>query len=116
MIFESLQDCKKTLKEYRRIRNAVKTYTEYEKNHGLNEVDKGILEYNLKKIDCLTERVKSFIESVNDEFIRSIFCMRYLSCYSWDRIAVSFGGICSADCYRNACNRYLQKYFQSNRE
>ena len=116
MIFENLQDCKKTLKEYRRIRNVVRNYTEYEKNHGLNETDRGILEYNLKKVENLTQRVKTFIENIDDEYIRSIFCMRYLSGYSWDRVDVFFGGVSSTDCYRNACTRFLQKYFHSNRE
>jgi hypothetical protein len=116
MLFENLQDCKKTLKEYRRIRNAVKAYTEYEKNQGLNETEKGILEYNLKKIESLTQRVKTFIENIEDQYVRSVFCMRYLSGYSWDKVAVFFGGVASTDSYRKTCSRFLQKYFQGNRE
>lgn len=116
MVFKNLHDCKKTLKEYSRIRNVVKLYTEYEKNHDLNESEKSILEYNLKKVEKLTYRVKTFIENIEDEYIRSILCMKYLSGYSWNRISVFFGGVSSADCHRNACSRFLQKYFHSKRE
>lgn len=106
-----LETMKKYLKEYRYIRGTMNKYLEYEKNIGLNKNDRSVLEKIMDDFLRMTSVVNSFIDSVDNIYIKQLICMRYLSGYSWTKIAVIMGGIATADCYRHMVNRYLTKHF-----
>ena len=81
----------------------------YEKNHGLNEQDRSVLDKISDEFLQKSKEVNLFIESITDIYIKQLFCMRYLSGYTWVKIATLMGGVATEDCYRNAVNRYLCK-------
>ena len=57
--------------------------------------------------------IKNFIDRIEDLYIKELFCMRYISGYSWAKIAVLLGGIGTKDCYRKTLTRFLQKFFDT---
>lgn len=113
MFVNNLQEVKKYFREYRFVRNTLNNYLLYEKNHGLNEHDRSVLDKISDEFLQKSKEVNLFIESIADIYIKQLFCMRYLSGYTWKRISVLMGGVATADCYRNAVNRYFCKYFKN---
>jgi hypothetical protein len=85
----------------------------YEKNHGLNEQDRSILDKVSDEFLRKSKEVNLFIESITDVYIKQLFCMRFLSGHTWEKISVLMGGVATADCYRNAVSRYIRKYFEN---
>lgn len=113
MLFNNFKECKKYFKEYRYIRNTMNKYIEYEKNQGLNEQDTTILTYMQNKFISMSERINSFINDIEDTYVKQIFCMHFLSGYTWEKIAIFFGGVASCEAYRKTVERYFNKYFNS---
>ena len=112
-MFTDLESMKKYLNEYRYIRATLNKYLEYEKNNVLSEFDRSVLDKISDEFLQKSKEVNLFIESISDIYIKQLFCMRYLSGYTWNKISVLMGGVASADCYRNAVNRYLCKHFEN---
>lgn len=112
MLINNLQEAKKYFKEYRFIRNTLRNYLQYEQSQGLDERDRSILDKVSDEFLRKSKEVNSFIDSITDTYIKQLFCMRYLSGYTWDKISVLMGGVASSDCYRHAVNRYLSKHIQ----
>ncbi len=50
-----------------------------------------------------------YIESIEDYTTRLIFQYRFISGYSWNKVAMKIGGGNTADSVRMQVNRYLQK-------
>lgn len=112
-MFTDIDTMKKYMKEYRYIRAALNKYLEYEKINGLNDADRSILDKISDEFLQKSKAVNLFIESITDIYIKQLFCMRYLSGYTWKKISVLMGGVATADCYRNAVNRYFCKHFEN---
>lgn len=54
------------------------------------------------------EKIETFINSIEDAQIRTVFRLRYVNCLSWQQVAVRLGGN-TADSVRMMHNRYLQR-------
>ena len=93
MFVNNLKEVKKYFREYRFIRNTLNNYLLYEKNHGLNEQDRSVLEKISDEFLQRSKEVNLFIESITDIYIKQLFCMRYLSGYTWTKIAILMGGV-----------------------
>ena len=113
MFVNNLKEVKKYFREYRFIRNTLNNYLLYEKEHGLNEHDRSVLDKISDEFLQKSKEVNLFIESITDTYIKQLFCMRYLSGHTWTKISVLMGGVATADCYRNAVNRYLSKHIEN---
>lgn len=52
-------------------------------------------------------KVNRFIETVEDEQIRTILRLRYLRCLTWNQVALVIGGRNTADGVKSTCYRFM---------
>lgn len=58
---------------------------------------------------CELNRLRRYIDSVEDTQVRFIMTLRYIKGDSWAKVAASVGGGNTAETVRKRCMRYLQK-------
>lgn len=66
----------------------------------------------IKKIRSCTklrDEIESFINAIDDSFIRQIFHYRYVKSMTWSQVAYMIGGYNTAECVRKMAERYLKK-------
>jgi len=75
-----------------------------------------ILEEKLKRYLAELIRLETFIDQIDEAYLRLIFTYRYIKCLSWVQVAHRLGGS-TADSVRMMHNRYLRngKQAQSDR-
>lgn len=54
-------------------------------------------------------KVKNYITQIPDNYLRTIFSLRYLSGLSWEEIAAAIGGGNTPAAAKKMCSRYLAK-------
>lgn len=69
---------------------------------------KALLDLNLKKCFYELNRLERYIQSVDDPLIRQIIIYRFISGYSWRKIAFQIGGNNSVDSVKKRLYRYLK--------
>lgn len=78
-------------------------------NYAAQIVDlKALLDLNLKKCFYELNRLERYIQSVDDPLIRQIIIYRFISGYSWRKIAFQIGGNNSVDSVKKRLYRYLK--------
>ena len=68
---------------------------------------KCLLDLNLKKCFYELNRLDRYIQSVDDPLLRQIMTYRFISGYSWKKIAFQVGGNNSEDGLKKRLYRYL---------
>ncbi len=68
---------------------------------------KSLLDLNLKKCFYELNRLDRYIQSVDDPLTRQIMMYRFISGYSWRKIAFQIGGNNSIDGLKKRLYRYL---------
>lgn len=63
----------------------------------------------LKKIKRQRDEIMSFIEKIDDSFIRQIMFYRHVQGMNWTQVSMHIGGNNTADGCRKAHDRYLKK-------
>ena len=71
------------------------------------ECEKEIVE-KIRKCTKLRDRVKTFINSIDDSLTRQVFYYRYSKCMRWQQVACIIGGSNTADSVRKIAERYLK--------
>lgn len=54
-------------------------------------------------------RLKAYIYSIDDSYIRQILKYRFIKGWSWARVAYKMGGNNTEDSVRMACDRYINR-------
>jgi len=57
----------------------------------------------------LRDKVKAFINSIDDSLTRQVFHYRYSKCMHWQQVAYMIGGGNTAESVRKIAERYLKK-------
>ena len=57
----------------------------------------------------LRDRVKAFIDSVDDSLVRQVLHYRYSKCMTWRQVAYVIGGRNTEESVRKIAERYLKK-------
>lgn len=70
---------------------------------------KSLLDLNLKKCFYELNRLDRYIQSVDDPLLRQIMMYRFVSGYSWRKIAFQIGGNNTPDGLRIKMMRFLRK-------
>ena len=68
---------------------------------------KGLLDLNLKKCFYELNRLDRYIQNVDDPLIKQVMIYRFISGYSWRKIAFQVGGNNSVDGLKKRLYRYL---------
>lgn len=71
---------------------------------------KGLLDQNLSKCFSELNRLKGYIENIEDSEIRMIMTLRYVNGLSWRQIAAKISHYASEDSVRMRHNRYLKEH------
>ncbi len=66
------------------------------------------LEERLEKCIGMREDIKSFIEGIDDEFLKQIIKCRYIDCMSWRATAQMTGGYNSGNGLREMVQRFFK--------
>lgn len=66
------------------------------------------IEERLEKCIGMREDIKSFVEAIDDEFLREIIKCRYIDCMSWRDTAQMTGGCNSGNGLREMVQRYFR--------
>lgn len=69
-----------------------------------------MLKKNIKKQFDMERRILSFINSIDNCFLRLIFKLRFIDGKKWRAIAYQIGGGNSSLTVRNSCYRYLARF------
>jgi hypothetical protein len=71
---------------------------------------KGVIESKIQQSYYEYNRLITYINSIEDSYIRQILTLRYVNGLSWQQIAHHMGGGNTSDGVRMACNRYLRSH------
>ena len=71
---------------------------------------KGVIESKIQQSYYEYNRLITYINSIEDSYIRQIMTLRYVNGLSWQQIAHHMGGGNTSDGVRMACNRYLKSH------
>lgn len=71
------------------------------------ECEKEIVE-KIRRCTKLRDKVKAFINSIDDSLTRQVFHYRYSKCMHWQQVAYMIGGGNTADSVRKIAERYLK--------
>lgn len=71
---------------------------------------KGVIESKIQQSYYEYNRLITYINSIEDSYIRQILTLRYVNGLSWQQIAHHMGGGNTADGVRMACTRYLRSH------
>ncbi len=77
---------------------------------------KNIIEAKLIELQLQRERIILYINSIDDSLIRQILFLRYISGFSWCRIATETGNFNSPDNLRIMHNNFLGKSHNKSKE
>lgn len=61
-----------------------------------------------KKCEVMQTSIVSFVESIEDNYIRTIIRLRFLCAFQWKEVAALVGGGNSAYSVKSACYRFLK--------
>lgn len=70
---------------------------------------KNIIVGKQAEIQIQKKKIMTYIEKINDSYIRQIIFYRCVSCMSWSKVAREIGGNNTEDSVRMAFNRFFEK-------
>lgn len=65
------------------------------------------ISYMEQEIACREQQISGFIQSIEDDYLRMIFRLRFMRGLSWKDVAAIIGGHNSEESVKSACYRYL---------
>lgn len=70
---------------------------------------KRLTEKNTERLELEKQKLETYIQSVEDSYMRQLLRLRFAECKSWRAIALSMGGYNGEDGVRKAVRRFLEK-------
>ena len=70
--------------------------------------EKEIVE-KIRRCQGLKNKIRTYINSIDDSFVRQIFQYRFIKCLPWRNVAYMVGGGNTPDSVRKIVDRYLNK-------
>ena len=75
----------------------------------ISERESEIVE-KIRKCTLLRDKIKKFLEGIDDSLTRQIFYYRYDKCMTWRQVASMAGGYNTEESVRKIAERYLKKH------
>jgi hypothetical protein len=69
-----------------------------------------IMEDRLRRVEEQRDRLAAYIDAIEDDFIRTLFVLKFEKRLTWRQIALSMGGRNCADNLARTARRYVAKH------
>ena len=69
-----------------------------------------IMEDRLRRVEEQRDRLAAYIDAIEDDFIRTLFVLKFEKRLTWRQIALSMGGRNCADNLARTAQRYVAKH------
>lgn len=67
------------------------------------------ISYMEREMACREQQISGFIQSIEDDYLRTIFRLRFMRGLSWKDVAAIVGGHNTEASVKSACYRYLSE-------